>query len=346
MRSGTPIIGKPEKETHPDGRVTWALSTKVPWRDKSGNVVGTYGMSKDITATKESENKLEQANKKLIETSRLAGMAEVATSVLHNVGNVLNSVNISAAVLKDNLRNSKVSHLAKAVSLMREHTTDLAVYITEDAKGKYLPEFFEEMAKTLTEERDTMLQEMTALDKNIEHIKDIVAMQQSYARVWGVVEVVRPTDLVEDALRLNAGALIRHDVQVVREYAENMPSVSVEKHKVLQILVNLIRNAKYACDDSGRRDKKLIVRTVLLNGDRVQLVVGDNGVGIPPENLNRIFNHGFTTRRNGHGFGLHSGALAAREMGGSLTVHSDGVGTGASFTLELPLHPPRENTGS
>ncbi len=115
--------------------------------------------------------------------------------------------------------------------------------------------------------------------------------------------------------------------------------MTTEKHKVLQILVNLMRNAKYACDESGRNDKRLTVR--LTNGDdRVRISVIDNGVGIPAENLTRIFNHGYTTRKDGHGFGLHSAALAARELGGALQVRSQGAGFGATFTLELPVHPP------
>jgi signal transduction histidine kinase len=152
-----------------------------------------------------------------------------------------------------------------------------------------------------------------------------------------VTETVNLTDLVEDALRMNAGGMTRHEVKVVREYEEVRP-ITVDKHKVLQILVNLIRNAKYACDDSGRKDKQLTLR-VSNGGDQARIAVIDNGVGIPAENLTRIFNHGFTTRKDGHGFGLHSGALAAKEMGGSLSVHSDGTGRGAVFTLEVPLDP-------
>jgi signal transduction histidine kinase len=160
-------------------------------------------------------------------------------------------------------------------------------------------------------------------------------MQQNYAKVAGVKEIVNVHNLVEDSLRMNLGALGRHGVEVIRDY-QDVPPIIVEKHKILQILINLLRNAKYACDESGRTDKCLTVR--VRNGDgTLKISVADNGVGIPPENLTRIFNHGFTTRRNGHGFGLHSGALAAKELGGSLTVHSDGSGKGATFTLELPM---------
>ena len=143
---------------------------------------------------------------------------------------------------------------------------------------------------------------------------------------------------------MNLGALQRHRVRVLRDF-QDVPAINVEKHKILQILINLLRNAKYACDESGRADKLLTVRVAQENGS-LKISVVDNGVGIPPENLNRIFSHGFTTRKAGHGFGLHSGSLAAREMGGALTVRSDGLGKGACFTLELPItSPPKAQSG-
>ena len=161
-------------------------------------------------------------------------------------------------------------------------------------------------------------------------------MQQSYARVVGVAETLPVVDLVEDALRLNAGAMERHQVKVMREYFE-VPPILVDKHKVLQILVNLIRNAKYALDDKGHTDKRLVLQVGLNGNNTVKICVIDNGIGIAAENLTRIFEHGFTTRKEGHGFGLHNGALAAKELGGSLTAQSEGPGRGAKFTLELPL---------
>jgi signal transduction histidine kinase len=112
----------------------------------------------------------------------------------------------------------------------------------------------------------------------------------------------------------------------------------VDRHKVLQILVNLLTNAKYACDESNRPEKRINVWIRKDSSDHVRIGVCDNGVGIAAENLNRVFEHGFTTRKTGHGFGLHSCALAARELGGSLTAQSDGPGKGATFILEIPLN--------
>jgi C4-dicarboxylate-specific signal transduction histidine kinase len=284
---------------------------------------------------KQTEAELNRAHKELVEASRLAGMAEVASSVLHNIGNVLNSVNVSVSVVSDQVKKTKSDMVAKVADLMREHAADLAAFMTSDPKGRQLPGYLGQLAEHLAKEKAGLLNEFESLSKNIDHIKDIVAMQQSCVKISGVAEKVKVTDLAEDALRMNASSLIRHDLRVFREYDEHLPEITLEKHKALQILVNLIRNAKQACDATDSAEKQLTIRVT--NGhDRVRIALSDNGVGIAPENLNRIFNHGFTTKKDGHGFGLHSSCLAAIEMGGTLTAQSDGLGKGATFVLDLP----------
>ena len=298
----------------------------------------TQLLEEEIAERERMQNEIEQVHKQLLEISRQAGMTEVATNVLHNVGNVLNSVNVSASLVMDNAKRSKVSCLGRAAALLEEHSTDLGAFMTSDPKGRQLPGYLRQLGEQLSGEQQEAIAELESLRQNVEHIKDIVAMQQNYAKISGVTEIVNVTDLVEDALRMNAGGLARHEVELIREFSE-VPPFTLEKHKVLQILVNLIRNAKYACDDSGRPDKKIWLK-VSQRDDGVEIVVRDNGVGIPPENLTRIFNHGFTTRKGGHGFGLHGGALAAKELGGALIVQSDGLGHGAIFTLTLPVVGP------
>jgi signal transduction histidine kinase len=280
---------------------------------------------------------LTATHKELVEASRQAGMAEMATGVLHNVGNVLNSINVASACVADSLKRSKASSLTKVVELLREHKTDLATFLTKDTKGKQLPGYLEKLADHLVSEQATALQELGELQKNIEHIRDIITMQQSCAKRFGTAETLKVAELVEDALRMNANALTRHEIHVTTEFDEGL-TITVEKHRVLQILVNLVRNAKQACEASNRSEKKLMIRAS--NGDdRVRISVTDNGVGIAPEHLDRLFVHGFTTKKDGHGFGLHSGAQAAKEIGGALLAQSAGPGQGATFTLELPRQP-------
>ncbi|HEY0944180.1 MAG TPA: PAS domain-containing protein [Opitutaceae bacterium] len=319
----------------PDGDIVHLHRLKVPVLDAAARIIGMQGMFFDITERKHAEAEREQLHRQLLETSRLAGMAEVATGVLHNVGNVLNSVNVSATLVADRVRRSRAGSIASLATLLRGQAHDLPAFFARDPRGREVPAFLEALAAHLTTERAGIVEELEQLRRNIDHIKEVVAMQQGYAKISGVTECVPLVDLVEDALRLNGGALARHGVAIVREY-DARPAVAVEKHKLLQILVNVIGNAKYACDESGRRDKRIVMRIGAAEG-RVRISVSDNGAGIDPGNLTRIFSHGFTTRKDGHGFGLHSGALAARELGGTLTAQSDGPGLGATFTLDLPL---------
>jgi signal transduction histidine kinase len=298
-------------------------------------------LAAEIVERKRVQAEAAKAHEQLVVAAREAGMAEVAIGVLHNVGNVLNSVNVSSSMVVDRVRQLNSERLRKVVVLLRENENDLGAFLTTDAKGKQIVTYLETLAGHLATEQASALEELENLTKNIEHIKDIVAVQQNYATHGGLTEPVEVLQLVEDALRMNATSLERHKVRTVRQFDPHPPVIQADKHKILQILVNLIRNAKQACDESGRTDKQLIIR--VSNGDgSIKISASDNGVGIPRENLNRIFNHGFTTRKGGHGFGLHNAALAAKEMGGVLRVSSPGPGHGAVFTLELPA-PKKEN---
>jgi signal transduction histidine kinase len=257
------------------------------------------------------------------------------------VGNVLNSVNVSATLVADRLRNSKITELNRALGLLDEHAAELGRFLTEDRRGKQLPGFLRLVAGSLDRERTVMTEELQSLTRNIEHIKTIVAMQQSYTGMSGVIETVALPQLLDDAIKLNSASLAKYHIEVVREY-EDLPEIHVDKQRVLQILVNLVTNAKDALIESAPAQPCLTVRIALRSaGDDEKLVVEicDNGMGIPAENLVRIFSHGFTTKKHGHGFGLHSSANAAKELGGALTARSDGRNRGATFTLELPFEP-------
>lgn len=282
------------------------------------------------------------AQRQMLENARHAGMAEIATNVLHNVGNVLNSVNVSAELIGAKVRDSESAGLARAVALMESHAHDLGDYITSDPRGRMLPAYLKQLAQALAEEREGIAAELAALTKSVKHIKEIVATQQSYAGSSSLVEEMQIIDLVEDALRIDTGGLGEHQLGIVRQFAP-VPLLMLDKHRVLLILVNLISNARFAMKSAPDVHHQLTLRVEVAQDSTLQVSVSDTGEGIPPENLTRIFAHGFTTKKDGHGFGLHSCVLAAREMGGTLIAHSDGPGRGATFTLKLPLQTP---TGS
>ncbi|MED5464705.1 MAG: ATP-binding protein, partial [Myxococcota bacterium] len=296
---------------------------------------------REVTERKQAEEKLAAAQQQLIETSRQAGMAEIATGVLHNVGNVLNSVNVSATLVANQVNNSQAAGLEKATELINTHQESLSTFFQEDPRGKQLPKYLTLLSQHLQKEREEVSSEITSLLKNISHIKEIVSLQQSYAKISGVREMLQVEDLMEDAIRINKARINESNVEITQEYTP-MDLVGIDRQKVLQILVNLIKNAADALKESGIIPAVITVRTSLLDNKRVRMEVADNGVGISAENLTRIFAHGFTTKKEGHGFGLHSGALAAKELGGSLVAESDGPGKGSTFILELPYSEEQE----
>ncbi|WP_047862835.1 ATP-binding protein [Archangium gephyra] len=285
----------------------------------------------------ERTRELKEVHQQLLQTARQAGMAEIATNVLHNVGNVLNSVYTAAQLARERMLKMKLEHVGRVAHLLQEHQGQLTTFVTQDDRGRNLLPFLDKLGQNLLDERGDMLELLGDIGRYTEHIGDIVKVQQNHARMPRLQEAVGLTELVEDALRINEAGLSRHQVQVERQLAA-IPPVLTDKHKVLMILVNLFSNAKYAMDPIPPEQRRLTVKLEHSAADRVRIEVRDTGVGIAPEQLTRIFQYGFTTRQSGHGFGLHSSAVAAQEMGGSLTVHSEGAGHGATFILELPLH--------
>ncbi|MHC4371867.1 MAG: PAS domain-containing protein, partial [Planctomycetota bacterium] len=337
LTSGEPVHGVETQSTFVIGGEEvsrWLEISAAPVMiDDSEHVVLAVN---DITRRKESQARLDEAQQRLLETAHRAGMAEVATDVLHNVGNVLNSITVSTITLMEKVASSEVANLEKVASIVNDNIADIGTFLTEDSQGKHIPAYLGEIAKHLQGEQTDIVGRLRALADNVEYIRDIVTTQQSYAKAYGVEVPVSLTELVEDAIQINSAGFERHGIEVIRDY-EDLPEIITDKQKVLQILVNLISNAKYALIDGGKEEKSLTISIHKRDEDHALVEVADNGVGISKSDMTRIFSHGYSTRRHGHGFGLHSSALAAKGIGGTLTVHSDGTGLGATFTLGLPL---------
>ena len=275
-------------------------------------------------------------HQRLVDVSRQAGMAEVATSVLHNVGNVLNSVNVSATLISEKVKGLRTPYLGKTVDLIKQHEELLGEFFTTHEKGSRVLGYLDELAGNLTQEQNAVVDELKSLTHSVEHIKEIVSAQQSYAVKSGMAQQVRLDELIESALGIGGNALDRSWVNIVFD-SEAIPPIVTDKHKLLQILVNLIANAQDAMAEIAGDAPQLSLRVANNEDNMVRIEVQDSGCGISSENLSRIFSHGFTTKQNGHGFGLHNSALAAKELGGSLSAKSEGIGQGSVFILELPV---------
>jgi PAS domain S-box-containing protein len=346
----------------PGGEDLWLSWAARPLTTPRGEARGAVAVFRDDTRRKQAEARLRQshdqleqrveertralrqAQRQLVETALAAGKAEVATNILHNVGNVLNGVNVLAQLIRERLQARSWDGLTKTAELVAGQRANLGRFFTEDERGRHVPEYLEQLAARQAADRAGLLESVERLLEHIEHIKRIVVLQQEHARSVSLREDTSLPDVIEDALSINKAAIARHDIEIVRDYQVE-PRLHLHKHKLLQILINLVSNAKYALADTPRDERRIIVRMTQPTQELVRIEVIDNGCGIPAELLTQIFQHGFTTRAEGHGFGLHASVLAAKDMGGSLHARSDGPGRGACFTLEIPTAQERETAG-
>lgn len=289
---------------------------------------------RDITHEKLAEREREILNQQLIEASHRAGMAEIANGVLHNIGNVLNSVNVSAAIIAEKIRNSRLPGLDDAIALIAKHTSDLGNFLTTDSRGVRLVEYLSVLSAQLHRERDLVLCEFNSVSKNVMHIKEIISRQQSYASQSNSEESTTLADLVEQAIDAH---LSPDEQSLVNLQLDCGPNFIVDRHNALQIVGNLLQNARDAVSEIPLEADPEILITGRMHEDSVEVIVADNGIGIEPDKLPNVFHYAYTTKKHGHGFGLHASQAAARNMGGELTGHSDGAGQGARFVLKLPL---------
>ena len=286
---------------------------------------------------KKAEAEKEKLYQQLMNASRQAGMADVASSVLHNVGNVLNSINVSTDTLLKTLKKPMVGDVCRIAALFNEHQDNLQSFLTADPKGKQIPSYLGLVAESLSGSHQTIQQELDSLVKKVDHIKQVIMSQQDIARAGSIREPVSVEDMMEQALVMAMPEPEKYHIQVVREYRP-ISTIMTDRHQVLQVLVNLITNAKNAMVEYPKSTRCLTLRMGVPTGSAfARLEVIDTGGGIKAENLSKLFAQGFTTRKAGHGLGLHSSAIVAKNLGGALQVQSAGEGQGATFTLDLPL---------
>jgi len=292
----------------------------------------------EIDQRKKIEAEKEKLYQQLMNASRQAGMADVASSVLHNVGNVLNSINVSTDTLLKTLKKPMVGDVCRIASMFHDHQDNLQEFLTADPKGKQIPSYLGLVAESLSGSHQTIQGELDSLVKKVDHIKQVIMSQQDIARAGNIREPASSEDLMEQALLMALPEPEKYHIQVVREYSP-VPTIMTDRHQVLQVLVNLITNAKNAMVEQSGSTRLLTLRVGVFSDRKPcgRFEVVDTGGGIKQENLTKLFTQGFTTRKAGHGLGLHSAAIVAKNLGGTLQAQSAGEGQGATFTLDLPL---------
>lgn len=298
------------------------------------------GTAMDITTRKNNENEILELSQKLVVYAREKGRADVASSILHEVGNILSSLNISSKLLIENFDQKYFDDFFRVCSLLRKNADNIANYLSQDEKGKLIPAYLVELSKTILYHYSSVREEMENIDANIQHIGNVISAQELFITANQFVEKVHPKEVIESILKMMSVQLSTSRILVIEEY-EDIPMIYVDRVKMVEILVNLFTNAIQALNENtGNHKKEIRVSAKKMSKKTLKISIADNGVGIDKDNLNKIFTYGYSTKKGGHGIGLHGGSIAAKEMGGSLTVSSDGVGCGALFVLELPLDKP------
>jgi signal transduction histidine kinase len=289
----------------------------------------------------QSEHEVKHLNQIILDTAREIGIADVSTILLHNVGNVLNSANVSINILKENFNQVHYSEFFAVCDLLKKHSSNLAHYLQSDEKGKLIPDYLGTVAKVLQREHAVDLEELTNLYDRLQHIKDIIETQQENSSIKSAVSKVSLPEVFDFAIQIAICQSDWQDIKIVKDYQDKFKTIIIDRVKLIQILVNLLRNAKDVLIAAPSQGKQKIITLSFTGSEKndnyFEISVRDNGAGISADDLAKLFSYGYTTKANGHGIGLHSSAIAAKEMGGQLLVTSDGVGKGSLFTLEIPI---------
>ena len=289
------------------------------------------------------EKKVEERTKELrqsqdlaIKNAHAAGMAEISSQILHNIGNVTNSVNISLGTIKTKLTNSKLEKLFKVYEMLKENEANLESFFQNDLRAPLIGNYIIGITEQLKSEQDIFNNEIGELYKKINLIKGIIYQQQEYAKGSSFFELSNLKEMIFEAFSIQENFLKKHQTTFQINHDENIPLVPLQRTKFYHILINIIKNAAEAMENTPIENRSIMISTKKLN-DYAIVSISDNGCGMEKNILDNIFVHGFTTKKDGHGFGLHFCANAIKEMNGDLIVESQGTNKGSTFTIKLKL---------
>ena len=291
----------------------------------------------------ERTRELEASYTKLAETARLAGKAEVAAGVLHNIGNAINSIGVRLDVVKNHVHHHcGMEVLASTLSLIEQNRDRLGPFWLEDPKGSKVLPFLRELAAAHARSREELKEALRFVQDQVQHIAEIMAVEQRYHRPGILTEPTDLNRLIREALEMTKDSLGRRGVAVEQDLAE-LPLLKLDRAQMMQVVFNLLKNAAEALEKNPEGERRVKVSTRMRPEPEsgMEIVVEDNGAGIRVEDRPRLFQFGFTTKadRGGHGFGLHTSANFIQSLGGVIEAESEGPGQGSSFRVRLPLNP-------
>jgi signal transduction histidine kinase len=314
-------------------RLTRQLSQEIKIRRNAEQEINL--LNRQLTDQAEDTTiKLKNVEEELQKTEHKTELADITIGTLHNIKNVLNSIKVSVGILRESWNADFGKGYKKATELLRSKYDSIERFIKEDPKGKILLEYYIKLEKVFDDETKESKKSLFRMLERIKAIEDIIDSQQRYG-IHNRFEEINPVLVIEDALNMQMGSIGKRKIRI-RRSLKPVPSIKVEKTKLLHVLINLIKNASEAMNETPVNNRLLDLKTEM-ETDKVKIVVRDRGYGISPENLDKVFTRGFTTKTEGHGFGLNSSLNYVEGMGGTMRVSSDGIDKGATFILEFPL---------
>jgi signal transduction histidine kinase len=264
-------------------------------------------------------------------------MAEIAIGLMHNVGNLLNSVNVSSDRIRELVQRAPLEGLGKLRALLDAHQDHLPEFFAHDPRAKLVGQYLEKIAEELRGGLRCIEGEAGELQNRVSLIRETIATLQAYAREGRDALPSQPIEIaqtIETALKLQEGNLVRQRVEIVRDLSD-VPPLIARQAELVHVFMNLIKNAVEAMRSTPPEARRLTVQLRVEDGF-IRVRFTDAGEGITRENAPRIFTYGFTTKPDGHGFGLHTCANHVRQMGGTIQAESEGPNRGASFVLSFP----------
>jgi PAS domain S-box-containing protein len=320
-----------------EGNWVYIKALVAPLKNAADDIIGFGAIARNYTKQLKADREIEKMHKKNIDMAHAAGMAEMASDTLHNVGNVLNSIKISAESISETFRTGTYDfkNLIQATNLLNQKFNCTDDFIANDPNNKKLLEYLVLFSDGLQQEKLQTLENIDRLLKGVRVVENIVAAQQTYASLESMMDSHNLKDIVEDSITLKNDLLERYSIKIEKDF-KSVNKVHVQKSKLVHILLNLIHNAADAMVSEPPEQRKLSFVIEQSEG-AVFLEVKDSGQGIPTDKHQKIFTHGYTTKDDGHGFGLHSSAKYMAEMNGKIWVENNVDQSGVTFILQFLL---------
>jgi signal transduction histidine kinase len=271
--------------------------------------------------------RLSHTQTQLAQTSQAAGRSQVASTVIHNVGNVLTNVNSLIDAACDRTQRLRISPLNKLADRLRSEDQNIAML-------EATPDYLEGLAGSLLSDQQSISELLSTLNDNVRHIHDVIRAQRQHADQSLELRPVALHDVIQEAISCCRARLEEDSVQVTVS-GQLQVEIACDRSLMLQTMINLIGNARYAMRSLDSTSRHLQIRASA-DSRTAQIEFQDNGCGMTPETLARVFDAHFTTREGGTGLGLHFCAITLKRIGGTIEAASEGHGKGSVFTIRAP----------